>query len=253
MAYTKIQAAAMSKRNFRKIVEALLVERPGGTTATAITKEIRDGIAPHDGAIRLDPETGISDTPEGVPFCKFVVKSDDGEPSAKGAIYWDERDYALKAVVTDAPEGILEKGTCHEIDGRGADARAAATRYYVKSLYPDAFPDEWPDGQVPIYVYRDIIKALCGSCHRASHANVGRLWAGIRKYLEMNTDIRSNLVINWLAFESGNLCRRNVYDEARTDALWKLRFMLTPGGNRLSDKYFTYEYFADPETRWTAR
>ena len=213
MPNTKAYAPPMGQADFRRIVETLFVRRPDGTDMVAVTPDIAFDADPYlDGlnsknVLKINPDTDISGTPDGVPFCKFTALSPNGHLVTDGILYWDNETYRLRACVTDNPYAAVERrNKPHDL---GIDACVAASRCCVRAAYPNCFPDAYPEDGIPIYVRRQIMVELSDNGYSWNERNVRLIWDGIRKNLDAKIKDIPLAAIDWMDFEYACLCDEN--------------------------------------------
>ena len=247
----KANAPAMREADFRKILDALFVKKPNGTVLTAVTRYMAldiDFDAAKGHQLGIVPETDVSSTPDGVPFCTFVVTNAGGHLVKNGFIYWDEESYALRARISSAPyKAIVKDG---DVNGRNIDAMAAAMRYFVKADYPGLFPNEWKDCEAPIYVRRGMLRTLSENGYAPSDANVAIYYAETMRLLNKKSKGVSPFQVNAMAFEDACLFYDNDYGEAQSDAFDGIEDELETSDDRLPGVCFEIDYFADPTSNW---
>lgn len=252
----KAYSPAMSEADFRRIVNTLRIATPDAPNGgiIAVTPDIRNDCAPHldhQNELYIVPSTDVSSTPEGVPFCTFVIQTPTPGPGeiqslvASGFLFWDDDLYTLRACLSHNPNADLGKADADV----NIDAYVSAMGYCVKSAYPNLFMDEWPNGSAPIYVRRHIKLSLSENGYDLSDDNIKLYWNEIQKrFASTNTP---NFVINYLAFEDHILFSSNRYSEIESEAFDAIENKLAPSeSDSLTGDYFERAVFASNTANW---
>ena len=247
----KARAPSMREKDFRKIIETLFVKKPDGTVMAAVTRDMAldiDFDQDQGHRLKIVPDADVSSTPDGVPFCTFVVTDPDDHLIGSGFIYWEEASYSLRARIANAPYKTIVKDG--DADGRNIGAMAAAMRYPGKSDPPECFQDEWKEDEIPVYVRRSILRTLSENGYAPSDTNVRLCYAETMRLLDRTPEKISPFTVNWQAFEDACLSVETDYGNALSDAFDRIEAKLETGEPGVGCDVFGTNSFADPSAEW---